>query len=85
MLPFLAVGHGLGEGVFLVLVLVAQGSVARGQGFVLLGVGVVTGLAGSFGFGVATDGAQGRVEGAEAGQLGLDVLISLPKPPSKRR
>ena len=66
--PFLAVGHGLGEGMFPLLVEVAQGPVAGRQGFVPPRAGVVTGLAGSGGFGVRTDGAHGGVEGAEAGK-----------------
>jgi hypothetical protein len=66
--PVLPVGHGLGEGVFLLLVEVAQGPVAGGQGVVPLGMVVVAGLAGGLGFGVGADGAQGDVEGAEPGQ-----------------
>src|SRR5271167_1320345 len=37
LLPGLPVGHGLGEGVFSLLVEVTQGPVAGGQGLVLLG------------------------------------------------
>ena len=65
MLPFLAVGHDLGEGLFLLLVVVAQGAVAGGQVLVACGAVVVAGLACGLGFGVGADGAQGGVEGAE--------------------
>jgi hypothetical protein len=59
VVPVLPVGHGLGEGLLSLLVEVAQGPVAGGQGVVLLGVVVVAGLAGGVGFGVGADGAQG--------------------------
>src|ERR1035441_1977675 len=68
VLPFLAVGHGLDEGMFPLLVMVAKGPVAGGDGFVPLGAGVVIGLASGGGFGVRADGAQASVEGAELGQ-----------------
>ncbi len=47
VLPFLPVGHGLGEGLFSLLVVVAQGPVAGGQVLVPRGAVVVAGLAGS--------------------------------------
>ena len=59
---------GLGEDIFPLLVVIAQGAVAGGQGLVPLGAGVVTGLAGGVGFSVCADGAQASVEGAEPGQ-----------------
>ena len=68
LFPFLPVGHGLGEGLFLLLVVVAQGPVAGGQVLVPRGAVVVAGLAGGVGFGVGADGAQAGVEGAEPGQ-----------------
>lgn len=67
MVPVLPVGHGLGEGVFSLLVEVAQGAVAGGQGLMLSGVVVVAGLAGGVGFGGGADRTQGGVEGAEPG------------------
>ena len=57
MLPFLAVGHGLDEGLFLLLVMIAQGAVAGGQCLVPVRAVVVAGLAGGLGFGVGADGA----------------------------
>ena len=74
MLPFLAVGHDLGEGLFSLLVVVAQGPVAGGQGLVPPGAVVVAGLAGGGGFGVGAAGAQGGVEGAEPGQAEQQFL-----------
>ena len=55
VLPFLAVGHGLGEGLFLLLVVVAQGAVAGGQ--VLVACGAVVGV-----------GRSGRVRGRGSGR-----------------
>ena len=68
MIPVLPVGHGLGEGPFSPLVMVAQGAVAGGQGFVLPGAVVVAGLAGRIGLGVGAERAKGGVKGAEPGQ-----------------
>jgi hypothetical protein len=68
VLPFLAFGHGLGEGVFSLLVKVAQYAVAGGQALVPPGAGVVSGLTGGVGFSARADGAQASVEGAEPGQ-----------------
>ena len=68
LLPVLPVGHGLGEGVFSLLVEVAQGPVAGGQGLVPLGAVVVAGLAGGLRLRRRADRAQAGVEGAEPGQ-----------------
>ena len=68
VLPFLPVGHGLGEGLFLLLVVVAKGAVAGGQVLVPCGAVVVAGLAGGVGFGGGADGAQAGVERAQAGE-----------------
>ena len=68
VLPFLAFGYGLGEGVFSLLVKVAQCAVAGGQALVPPGAGVVSGLTGGVGFSARADGAQVSVEGAEPGQ-----------------
>ena len=68
LLPFLPVGHGPGEALFLLLVVVAQGPVAGGQVLVPGGAVMVTGLAGGVSFGVGADSAEGGVEGAEPGQ-----------------
>ncbi len=54
LLPFLPVSCGLGEGVFPLLVVVAQGAVAGGQGLVPGGAAVVAVLASGGGFGVRT-------------------------------
>ena len=67
LLPFLSVGHRLGEGLFSLLVEVAQGAVAGGQVLVARGAVVVAGLAGGVGFGGGADGAQAGVEGGEPG------------------
>lgn len=68
VLPFLAFGHSLGEGVFSLLVKVAQCAVAGGQALVPPGADVVSGLRGGVGFSARADGAQASVEGAEPGQ-----------------
>ena len=68
MLPFLTVGHCLGEGMFALLVVVAQGPVAGGQGLVPPGADLVTSLAGGAAFSVRADGAQSGVQDAEPGQ-----------------
>ena len=65
MIPFLPVGHGLGEGPFSPLIVVAQGAVAGGQGLVPSGAVVVAGLAGRTGRGVGAERAKGSVKGAE--------------------
>ena len=67
-LPFLAFGHGLGEGVFSLLVKVAQCAVADGQALAPPGAGAVSGLTGGVGFSAGADVAQASVEGAEPGQ-----------------
>jgi hypothetical protein len=68
VLPFLPGGYVLGEVVFSLLVVVAEGPVAGGQGLVPRGAVILAGLAGSGCFGVGPDGGQGGVEGAEPGQ-----------------
>ena len=74
-LPFLPVGHGLGEGLFLLPVVVAHGAVAGGQVLMAGGAVVIASLSGGIGFSIGTDSAQGGVEGAEPGepQLFSDV------------
>jgi hypothetical protein len=59
LLPFPAVSHGLGEGLSLLLVVVAHGAVAGGQVLVPGGAVVVVGLTRGSGFGVGADGAEG--------------------------
>ena len=68
LFPFLPAGHGLGEGLLLLLVVVAHGAVAGGQVLVAGGAVVVAGLAGGLSFGVGADSVQGGVEGAEPGE-----------------
>jgi hypothetical protein len=68
LLPFLAADHGVVQGLFALLVVVAQSAVGGGQGLVPGGAVVVTVLAGGVGFGGGADGVQSRVEGAEPGQ-----------------
>ena len=64
-LPFLPGGHGLGEGLLALVIVVAQGAVGRGQVLVPGDAVVVAGLAGGVSFGVGADNAAGGVEGAE--------------------
>jgi hypothetical protein len=59
LLPFPAVSHGLGEGLSLLLVVVAHGAVAGGQVLVPGGAVVVVGLTRGSGFGVGADRAEG--------------------------
>jgi hypothetical protein len=68
VLPFLAVGHDLGENLFSPRVVVAQGPVAGGQGLVPPGEVMAAALAGGGGFSVGAAGTQGGIEGAEPGQ-----------------
>jgi hypothetical protein len=67
VLPFLPGGHGLGEVLSSLLVVVAEGPVAGGQVLVTRGAVVVAGLAGGGCLGIGPDGGQGGVEGAEPG------------------
>lgn len=67
MFPFQAVGHGLGEDLFVLLVMVAHGTVAGGQVLMPGGAGVVAGLARSLGFGGGANNTQICVEGAQPG------------------
>lgn len=60
--PVLPVGRGLHQGLFALLIKVAQGSIAGGQGLLPSAGVVVAGLAGGGGFGVGSDRAQGSVE-----------------------
>jgi hypothetical protein len=64
----LAGGHGLGEGLFLLPVVVVQGPVAGGQDLVPPGAVVVIGLAGGGGFGFGAAGSEGGVECTEPSQ-----------------
>src|SRR6266568_5468785 len=68
VLPFLPGGYVLGEVVFSLPVVVAEGPVAGGQVLVPGGAVILAGLAGSGCLGVGADGGQGGVEGAEPGQ-----------------
>ena len=68
LLPFLAADHGVVQGLFALLVVVAQSAVGGGQGLVPGGAAGVTVLAGGVGFGGGADGVQSCVEGAEPGQ-----------------
>lgn len=65
--PFVSVGHGLGEGLFSLLVHVTQGPVAGGQGLMPVGAVTVACSAGGCYFGVSPDGTQPGVEGSEPG------------------
>ena len=67
MIPFLPVGHGLGEGPFSLLVVVAHGPVGGGQGLVPRGALVGADLAGCGGFCGGADGAQVGVGRTEPG------------------
>jgi hypothetical protein len=67
VLPFLAAGHGLGERLGVLLVVVAQGLVAGRQVLMAGGAVVVARLAGGLGFGGGADGAQAGVEGSAPG------------------
>jgi hypothetical protein len=66
--PIPGVRHGLGEGVFSLLVKVAQCAVAGGEALVPPRAGVISGLTGGVGFSARADGAQASIEGAEPGQ-----------------
>ena len=68
LFPFPPVGHGLGKGLSLLLILIAQGPVASGQVLVPCGAILVVCLADGVGSGGGADGAQAGVESAEPGQ-----------------
>lgn len=57
VLPRLTVGHGLGKGLLVLLVVVSQSALAGGQLLVARSAAVVAGFAGSLGFGGGADGA----------------------------
>ena len=58
LLSFLAVDHGVVQGLFALLVVVAQSAVGGGQGLVPGGAVVVIVLTGGVGFGGGADGVQ---------------------------
>jgi hypothetical protein len=60
--PVRPVGHGLGQGLFLLLVQVTQGLVGAGQGLLSAGAVVVAGLAGGVGLSGSAGGAEVGVE-----------------------
>jgi hypothetical protein len=67
LVPFLPGGHRLGEGLFSLLVEVAQGAVAGGQMIMAGGAVLVAFLAGGLGFGGGPDGGQAGIEGGKPG------------------